>query len=1003
MKRSILSMLFVILLFLSAGSLRADDTDLLATQVEPDVLIALDLSGSMGSVPAGDILYSSDCNNGPYYGTPGPGRSACTEPGQYGVYSGPTCEEPYYKNNTSPHNIDCSKLAIAKRAIFDILDDTDNGIINNADEDSLKIRMGYMRFKSCEAEDSPSDYTGGCNTLRKEIALDYRGLNNLVSAETNEFWTPLASQLDEAGKYLTAHQLGDPAKDCRKKFVVMVTDGWDTLACGGRRGVDENTTRSFAYKRRRATIAKAAAVAQAGHRVYVIGFGADMPLTERNTLNWAAKYGNTNNPLDDDSVPSRVPTILADPCTEESACNADPVNCTVASEDPGYADLNGYAFLAQDSAKLTQALKTVLKGVIEQSYSFTAPSIPSVRMVDNNVVYISSLIPNGTPFWKGNLKAYQLDDHGMLPVNEFGYPTIPAQWDAVEKLKEKSPDARKIYTAAGGTVKPFTKGDITIEDLGVLTVGDRDKLIDHVRGYDPYDINQNGITAEAREWMLGDIFHSNAVIVGEPNRFHEEECYDLCRKNLGMPGFYETHKNRTKMIFVGSNDGMLHLFNAATGEELGAFIPPTVLKNLRSIKSSWDTYIATGSSGSVLYLVDGSPKASDVWFYSDPTDTTKTTEEWRTVLVSGLRKGGKTYFALDITEPSTAHSRFLWEFPTEQALLDKMGQSWSDPAIGKVKVEVGDGLYERWVAFIGGGYDPNDEKGLGLFVVDLKTGQLIKEFSGLEGMTKCFAAPPKAVDTNGDGYVDKVYIGDVGGQMWVFDVSFNKVENKSNTLWSGKILFKSPSVSPERHPIYYQPAVAFDPQSNLWVFFGTGNRERPMEIGTERIYAVKDDGLGDNGLGRYPLKEDDLKNVTGNNTFQRPPDSYKGWYIRLEGKEKVLAKPTIFHHLLYLTTYTPKEDPEPCTVGGQARLYILQYLSGGGAHDVDELADLMGSAGTRWKVIGAGAPSDPVITVNQQGQSSVIAGNTSGGAFTMETFDDTINKRILYWQEVVGK
>jgi len=85
-------------------------------------------------------------------------------------------------------------------------------------------------------------------------------------------------------------------------------------------------------------------------------------------------------------------------------------------------------------------------------------------------------------------------------------------------------------------------------------------------------------------------------------------------------------------------------------------------------------------------------------------------------------------------------------------------------------------------------------------------------------MTKSFGASPKAVDANGDGYVDKVYLGDLGGQMWVFDVSFDKLTKKSDSKWSGRILFAAPGVSPEKHPIYYQPAVAFDSFSNLWVY-----------------------------------------------------------------------------------------------------------------------------------------------------------------------------------------
>jgi type IV pilus assembly protein PilY1 len=123
---------------------------------------------------------------------------------------------------------------------------------------------------------------------------------------------------------------------------------------------------------------------------------------------------------------------------------------------------------------------------------------------------------------------------------------------------------------------------------------------------------------------------------------------------------------------------------------------------------------------------------------------------------------------------------------------------------------------------------------------------VIKEFTGMD---KSMAAPPTAVDAYADGYVDKVYIGDIGGQMWVFDVSSSEIG-----AWIGKKLFAAPAVTPEKHPIYTQPAVAFDRRGTPWVYFGTGDRENPTDkVNQERFYAVKDDGKG-----VYPRTEVDL-------------------------------------------------------------------------------------------------------------------------------------------------
>jgi type IV pilus assembly protein PilY1 len=439
---------------------------------------------------------------------------------------------------------------------------------------------------------------------------------------------------------------------------------------------------------------------------------------------------------------------------------------------------------------------------------------------------------------------------------------------------------------------------------------------------------------------------------------------------------------------------MLHAFNAETGKEEWAFIPNSLLKTLKLMSTAH------------TYYVDASPRVADVWFdYNN--DNKKTYAEWRTVLICGLRKGGKHYFALDITD--TLNPKFLWEFPksTDSATLAKLGQSWSEPAIGKVKIEQGNDLVEKWVAFIGGGYDPFDEKkgteatlGNVFFVVDIMTGEIIKEFFGLDPMMRhSFPAPPTTLDTNSDGYVDRVYVGDLAGQMWVFNVSFDQINKKSNRQWNGQRLFMAPKEPLEKHNSYYQPAVAFDKYGNPWVYFGTGDKENPTDTTNpqERFYAVLDDGKGD-----YPRLENNLKDVTTLNTFSQDRTK-KGWYIRLEKLgnrlEKVLGKATVFNKLLYFTTYFYNDKGDPCSVAGDPKLYIVEYLSGGGAFLLGDY--LQGNPSERSRIIGSGVASSPVITANMKGKDSVIVGTTSGQVYSTKVFSPTTAKEILYWREVI--
>ena len=646
----------------------------------------------------------------------------------------------------------------------------------------------------------------------------------------------------------------------------------------------------------------------------------------------------------------------------------------------GGTDVNGHAYYASDSQQLADTLNNIFNKIIEQAYSFTSPTVPSIRVVDNSTLYISTFTPSDESFWPGSLKAFPLQSDGTLAVDANGNPLNAPLWQATLP----APNSRVIKTVTGGVLKDFTSDNLTAADLGVGSNTQRDSLISFVRSQ-----------------QLGDIFHSNSVIVGSPSNSFTDQGFD------GPGNFYETNKNRTKVVIVGANDGMLHAFNANTGVEAWAFIPNAVLQNLQLMQQA-----STSSLSIHTYYVDSSPKVSDAWFYNNLTDQTKTKDQWRTVLVCGLRKGGKTFFALDVTD--TLNPQYLWEFPTDSSTLGMVGQSWSEPAIGRVKIELNGDLYERWAAFMGGGYDPNGLTGNVFLVVDIKTGSLLWQYppSGQTdpNMIYPLAAPPSTVDTNGDGFVDTVYIADLGGQMWRFNLSFNAATKQSNSLWTATRLFTAPIGTYEKHPIYYQPAVTVDKGQTPWIYFGTGNREDPMNVSNpqERFYAIRDDGIGN-----YPRTETDLADVTSNNTYAPPASAQKGWYIKLSNSsnsvtgeidhEMVLAKPTIFNQLVYFTTYTYIDFPDPCSILGTGKLYVVDYLSGGGALGLgsSSLLDRSQTPSDRSMVIGDGVPSSPVISINSQAQATVYIGTTSGKFYSAQANSPLSTKQSLYWREVV--
>jgi hypothetical protein len=239
-----------------------------SADLNPDALILLDLSGSMNQNPDGS-----------------------------GSVRGPAAAE--------------SKITLAQNAIRAILDVDNNGTVDAADENSLKIRIGYMRFYNCQhaRDDTGTDYSTGCNSLIKELGSPYSDIWTAVRNESASGGTPLAGALKEAKLYLDAHKAGDRAKACRQKFVILVTDGEDTFSCNGTGSQDQRDQ----YKRRRATVMRAKALFDAGYKVFVIGFGAGMPASLKNTLNWAAYYGGTDNPMeaDDPPIDDRHPAVIS--------------------------------------------------------------------------------------------------------------------------------------------------------------------------------------------------------------------------------------------------------------------------------------------------------------------------------------------------------------------------------------------------------------------------------------------------------------------------------------------------------------------------------------------------------------------------------------------------------------------------------------------------------------------------------------------------------------------
>ncbi len=377
---------------------------------------------------------------------------------------------------------------------------------------------------------------------------------------------------------------------------------------------------------------------------------------------------------------------------------------------------------------------------------------------------------------------------------------------------------------------------------------------------------------------------------------------------------------------------MLHAFDDTTGEELWAFIPPNLLNKLQALHSDV-----------IASMVDGSPK---VYLGSD-----------KKVLIFGERRGGDHYLALDITDRLSP--KLLWQISPSTPGFEELGQSWSTPQIGKIR----QGLGDRWVAFIGGGYDDNqdnspvtlpDSKGRAVYAVDVLTGALVWSYSRAQDASMAYSIPSdiSKVDITGDGRIDRLYVGDMGGQMWRFDVGDSDPAN-----WTGKIIFKANGATGDQRKIFYPPDVTLERDSVDYemIFFGTGDREHPKDSTTvNRIYAVKDKNPS------APLTETDLVDVTldllqdpnTSGTGQRSDQGTAEAEERLvyqarcqRSGKRCLPRPLFFTRRL-TSRHLPRPSGttgDPCYVGeGMARVYMLRYDTGNAAFNLDVSNDVGG-------------------------------------------------------------
>ena len=982
----ILLLLFSLLsLFVPLTSF-ARDTDLYMASgegVEPNILIIFDNSGSMNdevqtryydpaitydplAVPVGnrDTVYYRRSSGGWTLFANSISDVACTNARTalttYGHYEGPTnltCSSSSrtlrtgnYRNYVASGGDQIrTKLEIAKSVISDFIN-TING-----------VRVGVMVFNPSvtdrTSEGGPSRTNSHGGRIQSPIKSLTSGSRNQLTHDINaivaETWTPLAETLYEAGLYYKgAASYFNPGTTyispiqyaCQRNYIVLITDGDSTR--------DQSSILRTAIGDRDNDGREPGGA----NEVHYIVDGEDMLGTDY--LDDVTKY--------------LYETDLRSDLTGQQNIITYTIGFTVQSQhgllDRAAAYGHGRYYYTENAQQLANAFQNIVGEIMETTSSFVAPIVPVSRMertASGDKVYLALFQPRKDKVWSGNIKKFGVvqsgtnvgqivDVNGLPALAENGQilPTARSYWTAismdgtdVEKggvgevlINRSSP--RKIYTYLGSSAdlthssNALNTTTITPTMLGLLS-GDttgRDKLVQFVLGYDSYDDNGNGNTTEKKDWILGSFLHSRPLII---------------------------HYDSMSVIFAGANDGMVHAFDDTTGEELWGFIPPNLLNLLQALRADVvESFVDGSAKAYVDYKPDGSINQA--------------------VLIFGERRGGDRYYALDVTNPNAP--RYLWEISPSTTGFSELGQTWSTPNIGKIAYG------EKWVAFMGGGYDENqdndpvtaqDSKGRAVYVVDILTGSLVWRYSYTENSEMQYSIPSDItkVDLNGDGKIDRLYAGDLGGRLWRFDIG-----DPDTAKWSAKIIFNANPGASDHRKIFHPPDVTLEKDEGNYemVFLGTGDREHPKNTTVvNRLYAVKDKNL------LSPFNENDLEDVTQDllqdpstpgtqkNTILNNLKTKKGWYIKLKDNhgEKCLSSPLVIYKAAYYTTFSPTSggETDPCFVGeGTARMYAVDYKTANAVFNLDDTNDIGGpviSQSDRSTIIGTAIPSPVIITV----------------------------------------
>jgi type IV pilus assembly protein PilY1 len=648
---------------------------------------------------------------------------------------------------------------------------------------------------------------------------------------------------------------------------------------------------------------------------------------------------------------------------------------------------------------LTRAFASIAAQLRAYTTSFSL-SLPQVAQSGN--ASFSSQYDSGN--WTGEVTGSEISFDGAT-----GNPTDAQRWLASERLTAQfagtgwNADRRVVtFNPTTGAGIPFRTANITTAQTAALdtsyrTSDDSSDYLNYLRGEKTYETgaaNAADRFYRERARPLGDIVGSRTRPVGPPS---------LPLSNSANPGyaaFKTTWTARPTVVYVGANDGMLHALNGSVatadaqgGRELFAYIPSALFLGPDN-QPNISGLAGLGSPDFTHhYYVNSTPTAYDIDLNRTDGTAADALPNWRSVLIGGLGKGGRSYYALDVTDPATMTTegavagRVLWEFTHPH-----MGFTFGEPAVVKTRKY-------GWVVILPSGYNNATDRGY-FFIVNPRTGALLEKIPASTDMTIPTAGLAHVntfVNDRSDGTADSAYAGDLHGNVWRLD------------LRGTTGLYPAPTrvavvtdTSNAVQPITSRPRIEIQRATGRrFILFGTGRLLDSVDISStqqQSFYAVAD-GLSSqfNTSFAFPIRRANLTlNADPLVGLLDAPVTSMGWYIDLGRGSgniawRVISEPTTFSGIVAFAAILPNGNA--CNPAGVSRVYALNYGTG-----ITALRNLEG-------VSIVAADMSGIVTDLQffsvQGTPRLIAGTDLGekrslpGSFTQPT-----GMRRLNWREL---